>query len=67
MWQGDASLLHYNRSADSVLVNGVLYAPGALVHTMETDQTGTATTANDLLPYGSYEIIEKTPPFAPDG
>ncbi len=65
--QGDATLMGavfeiYNRSAHSVIVDGIVYAPGALVHTMATDNSGTATTANDLLPYGSYEIVEKTPP-----
>lgn len=65
--QGDATLGGavfeiYNRNAHSVIVNSKTYAPGALVYTMTTDETGTATTANDLLPYGSYEIIEKTPP-----
>jgi hypothetical protein len=65
--QGDATLAGavfeiYNRSANSVLVNGTLYAPGALVHTMTTDAAGVAATAGDLLPYGQYEIVEKTPP-----
>lgn len=65
--QGDATLAGsvleiYNRSANSVVVNGKTYAPGAVVHTMTTDETGAAATANDLLPYGEYEIIEKTPP-----
>ncbi|MDL2234668.1 class B sortase [Christensenellaceae bacterium OttesenSCG-928-L17] len=65
--QGDASLSGavfeiYNRSTNSVVVDGKTYAPGAVVHTMTTDATGTATTANDLLPYGQYEIIEKAPP-----
>ncbi len=52
----------YNRSANSVVVNGKSYAPGAVVHTMTTDETGAAATTNGLLPYGEYEIIEKTPP-----
>jgi hypothetical protein len=43
-------------------VGGQAYAPGAVVHTMTTDATGTATTSNNLLPYGNYEIVEKTPP-----
>ena len=65
--QGDATLAGavfeiYNRSVHSVIVGGQTYAPGALVHTMITDQTGTATTTNDLLPYGTYEIVEKSPP-----
>ena len=65
--QGDATLAGsvleiYNRSANSVVVNGKTYAPGAIVHTMTTDETGAAATANDLLPYGEFEILEKTPP-----
>lgn len=86
--QGDATLAGsvleiYNRSANSVVVNGQTYAPGAVVHTMITDEAGAAGTEyspgavvytmttdadgwagtpGNLLPYGSYEIIEKTPP-----
>ncbi|MDR2515398.1 MAG: class B sortase [Christensenellaceae bacterium] len=65
--QGDATLAGsvleiYNRSANSVVVNGKTYAPGAVVHTLTTDENGAASTPNDLLPYGEYEIIEKTPP-----
>ncbi|MCL2878351.1 MAG: SpaA isopeptide-forming pilin-related protein, partial [Acidobacteria bacterium] len=65
--QGDATLAGsvleiINRSTNSVVVGGQSYAPGAVVHTMTTDASGTATTANNLLPYGNYEIIEKTPP-----
>ncbi len=65
--QGDATLEGsvfevYNRSAGPVVVGGVEYAPGSLVHTMTTDDMGAAATANDLLPYGKYEVIEKSPP-----
>jgi hypothetical protein len=65
--QGDATLAGavfeiYNRNSRSVIVNGKTYAPGAVIHTMTTDETGTATTTNDLLPYGTYEIVEKAPP-----
>lgn len=52
----------YNRSTHPVLVDGVLYAPGTVVHTMTTDAGGTAQTAADLLPYGTYEAVETTPP-----
>ena len=52
----------WNRSADSVLVNGVLRPPNTVVHTMVTDTDGWAGTSNTLLPYGSYEIIERLPP-----
>lgn len=51
-----------NRSKAGVLVNGTLYAPGEVVHTMTTDETGAAGTTNNLLPYGTYEAREATPP-----
>lgn len=65
--QGDAALAGsvleiYNRNDKSVVVGGTEYAPNTVVHTMTTDAAGTASTANDLLPYGDYEIVEKTPP-----
>lgn len=65
--QGDATLVNavldiYNRSENSVVVGGKTYAPGQVVHTMKTDATGTAKTAADLLPYGKYEIVERTAP-----
>lgn len=66
--QGDAALEGavfeiYNRNPNSVVVDGTQYAPGALVHTMATDANGRAATAADLLPYGQWEIVEKTPPM----
>ena len=65
--QGDAALEGavfeiYNRNPNSVVVDGTQYAPGALVHTMATDASGRAAAAAGLLPYGEWEIIEKTPP-----
>jgi len=51
-----------NRSAHSVLVLGELYASGEVVYTFPTDGTGTAQTTADLLPYGSYECREISPP-----
>ena len=52
-----------NRSRDSVLVQDVLYAPGEVVYTMETDETGTATTPEYLLPYATFEVREVSPPL----
>jgi len=52
-----------NRSADSVLVENTLYSVGEVVYTLTTDSEGTAQTANDLLPYGTYEIREVSPPY----
>lgn len=65
--QGDATLEGavfeiYNRTGSNVIVGNTTYANNALVHTMATDAEGTASTANDLLPYGQYEIVEKAPP-----
>lgn len=51
-----------NRSQTAVLVNGTLCNPGAIVHTMTTGADGVALTANDLLPYGNYEVVETSPP-----
>ena len=45
-----------------VLVGGVEYAPGEIVLTLTTDEHGYASTAADALPYGSYEIVERTAP-----
>lgn len=65
--QGDATLSGsvfdiYNRSAKSVFVGGRSVAPGGVVHTMNTDAAGVAATPADLLPFGDYEIVERTPP-----
>lgn len=51
-----------SRSKMGVLVNGTLYAPGEVVYTMKTDETGAASTENNLLPYGTYEVRETAPP-----
>ena len=65
--QGDATLAGavleiWNRSKSVVVVDGKEYAPNTVVHTLTTDTKGWAGTSKDLLPFGSYEIIEKTPP-----
>ena len=65
--QGDATLSGavfeiYNRSQNSVVVGGTEYAPGTVVHTMTTGEDGSASTEDNLLPYGTYEIVEKTAP-----
>ncbi len=51
-----------NRSAQSVVVEGVEYAPGQVVATMTTDEAGAAATAENLLPCGAYEIREVEAP-----
>lgn len=47
-----------NRSANHVVVDGVTYAVGDVVMTITTDETGHASTGNDALPYGTYEVRE---------
>ncbi len=51
-----------NRSKDSVMVQDKLYDVGEVVFTLTTDETGTYTTASTLLPYGTYECREISPP-----
>lgn len=65
--QGSSSLENavleiYNRNSGSVVVGGKTYASGTVVATITTNASGVAETANNLLPYGDYEVIEKTPP-----
>ena len=47
-----------NRSANPVVVDGLDYAPGAVVSTLTTDAEGRASTANDALPFGEYLLHE---------
>lgn len=49
-----------NRSANSVLVDGIDYAPGEVVATIEAEG-GVASTSSDALPYGRYSIQETAP------
>lgn len=49
-----------NRSKNSVIVDGIDYAPGAVVTTIYT-KDGIASTASDTLPYGHYSIQETAP------
>jgi len=63
---GNAAFVIYNRSANSVLVNGTEYAPGEAVLTIRTDADGIAATPADALPYGSFEIVEE-PGGQPEG
>lgn len=52
----------YNRSENSVVVDGKEYEPGEVVMTLVLDENGYAETTDDALPYGDYEIIESVPP-----
>lgn len=66
--QGDAALENtsydiYNRSAESVYVNGAWYKPNAKIMTIQTNwdearNAWVATTGENVLPYGTYEIVE---------
>ena len=47
-----------NKSKAAVLVGSKRIEPGAVAAVIETDSFGTAETPEDLLPYGTYEIIE---------
>ena len=47
-----------NRSANPVVVNGTTYAVGEVVMTVTTNESGIASTGNDALPYGTYEVKE---------
>lgn len=65
--QGNATLSGavfdiYNRNDGAVTVGGKSYAKDTVVCTLTTGEDGTAATANNLLPYGDYEIVERTPP-----
>lgn len=66
--QGDAELENtsydiYNRSAQHVYVNGTWYDPDAKIMTIQTNwdearNAWVATTGENVLPYGTYEIVE---------
>ncbi|MHA9740640.1 VaFE repeat-containing surface-anchored protein [Robinsoniella peoriensis] len=58
-----------NKSNMPVLVEGNLYQPEEVVKTVETNQDGKYSSANDLLPYGTYEAVEVSPPagYLPTG
>ena len=49
-----------NRSANPVVVDGQTYAVGDVVMTITTDESGRASTGNDVLPYGTYEVKESS-------
>lgn len=52
----------YNESREEVCVSGQIYKPGEIVHVMYTDAAGCAETPPDLLPCGSYRLVETEPP-----
>ena len=56
-----ATIAIRNDSARSVLVDGTWYQPGEDVLTLTTGEDGTAQTAADALPYGTYTARETAP------
>lgn len=65
--KGDASLdgtefALINRSDNFVTVEGRTHNPGDTIATFTTDGSGKWETANDYLPYGTYEIVEIVAP-----
>ena len=57
-----ATIQIINRSANDVYVGGNMYAPGAVVMTIVTDDSGFASTGSNVLPFGSYEMVETEAP-----
>ena len=47
-----------NSSRNPVEVEGTTYAPGQVVATLVTDESGHASTEDEVLPYGTYTIRE---------
>lgn len=65
--QGDAKLSAaeftvYNKSRESVVVNGKEIAAGAAALTIKCDEKGVAASTANALPYGSYAIRESKAP-----
>ena len=65
--QGNASLAGavfsvINTSSHAVIVNGTAHAPETVVARLTTDARGIASSSTDLLPYGTYRIVEETAP-----
>ncbi len=67
--QGDAKLgkatyevINLSKKPVKVPKDGQEYGPNQVCFTFETDENGAYTSAADLLPYGSYKIVEKSAP-----
>ena len=52
-----------NKSKNSVRVNGTDFEPNARIMTFQTAEDGSYKTADDLLPYGTYEVNEIQAPI----
>ena len=51
-----------NANENSVYVNGKSYAKGETVLTLTTDENGRASTGSNVLPYGTYGVVEVKSP-----
>ncbi len=51
-----------NANDTEVLVDGIRFQPGEVVKVLVTDESGSASTASDTLPYGTYRIVETQAP-----
>ena len=51
-----------NANENSVYVNGKSYAKGETVLTLTTDENGRASTGSNVLPYGTYDVVEVKAP-----
>ncbi len=51
-----------NKSGHSVVVNRTVYEKDEVVFSFETDENGSFTSENTLLPYGTYWIVETKSP-----
>lgn len=64
--QGDGNLSAtfnlYNRSANPVVIDKKTYKKDDCIMTFSTDKDGVYTSADRLLPYGTYEIVETKSP-----
>lgn len=59
----DAEFTLVNKSTHYVMVNGERFEPGDVIMSVVADgATGIFETANDLLPYGTYEVTETKEP-----
>ena len=52
----------YNSSDAAVIVDGVSYEPGEAILVLTTNGAGLAYTDSDVLPYGSYTVVETKAP-----
>lgn len=59
---GGAQFSIANASANDVVVGGTSFAPGSVIMTITTDETGRASTGQRDLPFGVYTVTEVAAP-----